>query len=85
MGDPQTLAPSPLAHPCAPKVWVYGNSYESCLVAVVVPEEAQLLAWAKAQGLPRDYRVCGGSRGAEGPAAWRTWDTRVILLSNAAQ
>lgn len=32
------------------QIWVYGNSYESFLVAVVVPNKRELLAWAKEQG-----------------------------------
>ncbi len=38
------------------QIWVYGNSYESFLVAVVVPNKRELLAWAKEQGgLPSDF------------------------------
>jgi hypothetical protein len=48
------------------KVWVYGNSFESTLVAVVVPEEKKLLAWAATQGLPADYKV-----GGRGPRGWQ--------------
>merc|ERR1711904_434472 len=41
------------------QVWVYGCSFESCLVAVVVPSEEKLMAWAKAQGIDGDYAaVC---------------------------
>lgn len=29
------------------QIWVYGNSFENVLVAVVVPSEAGLSAWAK--------------------------------------
>jgi len=32
------------------QIWVYGSSYESFLVAVVVPNKRELLAWAKEQG-----------------------------------
>ena len=32
-------------------VWVYGNSFESFLVAVVVPNELALRAWAKKAGV----------------------------------
>lgn len=39
---------SPLA-PCA-QVWVYGNSFKSQLVAVVVPKEDALKDWAAANG-----------------------------------
>ena len=39
---------------------MYGNSFEACLVAVAVPDEAQLLAWAAAEGLPQDVGVRPG-------------------------
>lgn len=35
---------------CALQVWVYGNSFKSCLVAVVVPKEDAIKAWAAAAG-----------------------------------
>merc|ERR1719174_2806343 len=37
------------------QVWVYGNSFESCVVAVVVPNEEKLMAWAKDAGIAGDY------------------------------
>ena len=38
------------------QIWVYGNSYESFLVAVVVPNKRELTSWAKEQGgLPSDF------------------------------
>jgi len=40
--------------PLVEQVWVYGNSFESTLVAVVVPDEKKILAWAASQGLPAD-------------------------------
>jgi hypothetical protein len=59
--------PPPHTPPNPPKkVWVYGNSFESTLVAVVVPEEKKLLAWAATQGLPADYKV-----GGRGPRGWQ--------------
>ena len=33
--------------PAGRQVWVYGNSFENVLVAVVVPSEAALTAWAR--------------------------------------
>ncbi|KAG1667988.1 hypothetical protein FOA52_000632 [Chlamydomonas sp. UWO 241] len=33
------------------QVWVYGSSFKSCLIAVVVPSEAGLMAWASANGV----------------------------------
>jgi len=32
------------------QVWVYGNSEENCVVAVVVPDSEVLLPWAEAEG-----------------------------------
>ena len=37
------------------QVWVYGNSFENCVVAVVVPNEDKLTAWAKEKGIAGDY------------------------------
>ena len=38
---------------------MYGNSFENCLVAIVVPGEEKLLAWAKEKGIAGDYAaVC---------------------------
>lgn len=33
------------------QIWVYGNSYESSLVAVVVPQQNALKSWAAKQDL----------------------------------
>lgn len=35
---------------CVEQVWLYGSSFESCLVAVVVPNKGPLMAWAKHSG-----------------------------------
>jgi long-chain acyl-CoA synthetase len=43
--------------PVAEQVWAYGNSFESCLVAVVVPKQKPLMAWADKQGLQGSYEV----------------------------
>eukprot|EP00850_Spirogloea_muscicola_P001110 SM000004S14980 [mRNA] locus=s4:490198:504514:- [translate_table: standard] len=37
------------------QVWVYGNSFESVLVAVAVPNEANLKDWAKTNNVQGDY------------------------------
>lgn len=37
-----------------PQIWVYGNSFESFLVAVVVPERKPLEDWAAANNLSGD-------------------------------
>lgn len=42
----------------AEQIWVYGNSFESVLLAVVVPSNG-LLDWAKANSIPGDMaEVC---------------------------
>ena len=41
------------------QIWVYGNSYKSTLVAIVVPDKKPLMAWAKENGLGSDFKaVC---------------------------
>jgi long-chain acyl-CoA synthetase len=37
------------------QVWVYGNSFESFLVAVVVPEKQAIEDWAALNGMSGDY------------------------------
>ena len=37
------------------QIWIYGNSFESALVAVVVPNQVVLEEWAKGQGLEGDF------------------------------
>jgi long-chain acyl-CoA synthetase len=43
--------------PLVEQLWVYGNSFESSLVAVVVPNEKVLQSWAIKQGLKGTYEV----------------------------
>ncbi len=41
------------------QIWVYGNSYESTLVAIVVPDKKQLMGWAQENGAGSDFKaVC---------------------------
>ena len=41
------------------QVWVYGNSFESALVAVVVPDKAALLQWASKASVQGSYeQIC---------------------------
>jgi long-chain acyl-CoA synthetase len=48
------------------QIWVYGNSFEASLVAVVVPKEDALQAWAAANGVQGDFRaLVGDARAAE--------------------
>uniref|UniRef100_A0ACD5V6B3 Uncharacterized protein n=1 Tax=Avena sativa TaxID=4498 RepID=A0ACD5V6B3_AVESA len=45
--------------PLVASVWVYGNSFESFLVAVVVPETKAIEDWAALNGKPGDFtEVC---------------------------
>jgi hypothetical protein len=44
-----TTSRAPCLHPLC-QVWVYGNSFKSVLVAVVVPKKAALTEWAAANG-----------------------------------
>ena len=37
------------------QIWVYGNSFESCVVAILVPSEAKVIAWAKEKGIDGDF------------------------------
>jgi len=39
------------------QIWVYGNSYESVLVAVAVPLEPKLMAWAKENKIEGDFKA----------------------------
>ena len=41
------------------QIWVYGNSFESTLLAVCVPNEAALTEWAKSNGVEGDFaQIC---------------------------
>jgi long-subunit acyl-CoA synthetase (AMP-forming) len=37
------------------QIWVYGNSYESTLVGIVVPDKKELVGWARDNGLTTDF------------------------------
>ena len=60
------------------QIWVYGNSYESFLVAVVVPNKRELLAWAKEQGgLPSDFaELCATPEASVTPPLPCMWPSR---------
>ena len=55
--DGGALLPSCRAAEVVDQIWVYGNSYESTLVAIVVPDKKVLMAWAKEAGLPGDFDI----------------------------
>jgi long-chain acyl-CoA synthetase len=42
---------------CVDQLWVYGNSLESCLVAVVVPQEPALKDWAQENSVAGTFQV----------------------------
>ncbi|KAM7251098.1 hypothetical protein ACFE04_022981 [Oxalis oulophora] len=49
--------------PLVTSIWVYGNSFESFLVAVVVPERKALEDWAASNNEEVDYKsLCGNPR-----------------------
>ena len=40
-------------------IWVYGNSFESFLVAIVVPDKRKLMTWAADNGVDGSFEdVC---------------------------
>lgn len=41
-------------NPLVEQIWVYGNSFENILVAVVVPAESALTSWAADAGISGD-------------------------------
>lgn len=50
----------------APQMWVYGNSFESFLVGVVVPEKGPLEDWAAANGLSGGFQsLCENQKAKE--------------------
>ncbi|GFR41006.1 hypothetical protein Agub_g1673, partial [Astrephomene gubernaculifera] len=54
--------------PLVEQVWVYGDSTESCLVAVVVPAEKALRAWAAEAGVAAGGGAAPPAAGAESGA-----------------
>ena len=60
--------------PLVEQIWVYGNSFESTLVAVVVPNEDALKSWAAQSGVKGDFA-----------ATCRDKRTTELLLSELAQ
>jgi long-chain acyl-CoA synthetase len=49
--------------PSVEAIWVYGNSYEYALVAVVVPLEGPLQDWAEAEGISLEWeQLCKDPR-----------------------
>lgn len=45
------------------QIWVYGNSFESFLVAVINPNKQVLEVWAEENGIKMEYdSLCGDSR-----------------------
>eukprot|EP00892_Ulva_mutabilis_P009732 jgi/Ulvmu1/7130/UM034_0036.1 len=52
------------------QIWVCGNSFKSCLVAVVVPNRARLLEWAGTEGKPAAGADFAALCGDEDACAW---------------
>jgi long-chain acyl-CoA synthetase len=52
--------------PVVEQVWVYGNSFKSCLVAVVVPVEDSIKRWAASNGVNGDFAaICASDKAKE--------------------
>ncbi|KAJ4950243.1 hypothetical protein NE237_027075 [Protea cynaroides] len=50
----------------ADAIWVYGNSFESFLVAVVTPNKQSLMRWAEANGITGDFNsLCENPKAKE--------------------
>ena len=48
------------------QIWVYGNSFQSCVVAVVVPNASVLMPWAKDNGVGGSLEeVCASKEATE--------------------
>jgi hypothetical protein len=48
------------------QIWVYGNSFESCLVAVVNPNMQGLERWAESKGVSGDFAsICADPKAKE--------------------
>jgi long-chain acyl-CoA synthetase len=45
------------------QIWVYGNSFESTLVAVAVPNEKALMDWASSNGEDGNFTTVCKSKG----------------------
>jgi hypothetical protein len=60
--------------PLVEELWVYGNSLESTLVAVVVPAHKHLVDWAQQAGVQGGW--WGWRRGGGGGRAWMAGQRR---------
>ena len=48
------------------QVWVYGSSFKSCVVAVVVPSPTGIQAWATSKGITGDIaEICANPKAKE--------------------
>jgi long-subunit acyl-CoA synthetase (AMP-forming) len=73
------------------QIWVYGNSFESTLVAVAVPNEKVLVDWAAANGENGNFEtLCNSQKAHEfiltevnatGKSAGVSWDLQIPHLS----
>lgn len=53
-------------HPVFPQIWIYGNSFESFLVAVVNPNKEALEKWAQDNGVSGDFNsICENPKAKE--------------------
>jgi hypothetical protein len=64
------------------QVWVYGNSFKSVLVAVVVPKEDAIKSWAAANGKSGELGVRPDAGGGEhGSLFCLSWVIAVLWFS----
>ena len=81
-----TLPSSPLPLDPSQQVWVYGDSYQSKLLAVVHPKQHNLEAWAKGKGkrgessAPQHWVVLAPARHLRG-VTLPGWWARALPLS----
>jgi long-chain acyl-CoA synthetase len=52
------------------QVWVYGSSFKSCIVAVVVPSPTGVKAWAASKGITGEIaEICANPKAKEAMVA----------------
>lgn len=65
-------------NPALEQIWVYGNSFESCLVAVVVPAEVR--ACLQQYDIRLEMLQRGGQKGTDDHALMQRFGNHSILL-----
>eukprot|EP00047_Mylnosiga_fluctuans_P017984 m.66010 g.66010 ORF g.66010 m.66010 type:complete len:695 (-) comp7368_c1_seq2:51-2135(-) len=62
------------------QIWVYGNSFQVCLVAVIVPNKDVIMEWAAANGVQGDFAAVCAS-----PATAKFLQDDITTLAKAAK